>query len=176
MRTLTEKLYDENVIFSYYGFIDLSVLTQVLKITKSKLESNNEPAAVVDRVYDALNNCIKNTMAHNFFPDDLFLRYKSLLVVSYNNAIYTVDTVNVVNQAQRSLLEGHLSYLNAAPAGEPERMRSEIVSRNQHMEVVETTGIGIVDLRQQADACNYSFQSYGPHFLFNINFTIHSVR
>ena len=50
METLIEKLYNNNVIFSYYGFIDHSVLDQVLLITRSKLENNNESILVITRV------------------------------------------------------------------------------------------------------------------------------
>ncbi|KAK6020969.1 hypothetical protein OSTOST_13369, partial [Ostertagia ostertagi] len=38
MSTLIENLHNNNVIFSYYGFIDDKVLGEVLQITKSKLE------------------------------------------------------------------------------------------------------------------------------------------
>ena len=49
METLTEKLYNNNVIFSYYGFIDHTVLEQVLRITRSKLESQHESLLVITR-------------------------------------------------------------------------------------------------------------------------------
>ena len=55
MKTLIESLHQNNVIFSYYGFIDSNVLEQVLKITVSKLENNGEPYSVVERVSGAIN-------------------------------------------------------------------------------------------------------------------------
>ena len=77
MQSLTEKLYNKNVIFSYYGFIDNSVLEQVLRITKSKLEINGESQPIVARVYDAINNCVENIIEHNFFPGDAILKVRS---------------------------------------------------------------------------------------------------
>lgn len=176
MRSLTEKLYNKNVIFSYYGFIDNSVLNQVLQITKSKLESNNEPATVVDRVYDAINTCVDNIIEHNFFPGEAILNYKSLLVVSYKEDAYTIDTINVVNAIQRSTIEEHLSRLNAQSREELNVLRADIANHNRQSALVETSGLGLVDLLIKTDNFSYDFKEYGDNFLFNINFTIHSER
>ncbi len=176
MRSLTEKLYNKNVIFSYYGFIDNGVLNQVLQITKSKLESNSEPAMVVNRVYDAINTCVDNIIEHNFFPGDSVLNYKSLLVVSYNGNSYTIDTINVVNSSQRDTIEKHLSRLNAQSREELNVLRTNIANQNRETAVLETSGLGLVDLLIKTDSFSYDFKEYNDHFLFNINFTIRSAR
>jgi hypothetical protein len=177
MQSLTEKLYHKNVIFSYYGFIDNSVLDQVLKITKSKLENNNEPQAVVDRIYDAINNCVENIIEHNFFPSGSILKYKSLLVVSYNESAYAIDTINVINQTQKDSIEEHLAFLNSKSKEELESVRSGIISKNQQQALVQTAGLGLVDLMIKSDNCSYSFKEYeSDNFLFNINFKINSTK
>ncbi len=102
MRTLIEDLYANNVIFSYYGFIDNSVLTEVLQITKSKLEGSGENKTVVMRIIDAINECVQSIIKHNFFPYDVMLHYKSLLVVSKKESSYLIDAINVVNDSQKA--------------------------------------------------------------------------
>jgi hypothetical protein len=85
METLIEKLYNNNVIFSYYGFIDHTVLSQVLKITGSKLESQNEEPVVVRRVQEALSDCVENI----------------------------IDTLNVINSHQKKVIDRQLEFLNS---------------------------------------------------------------
>lgn len=176
MQSLTEKLYNKNVIFSYYGFIDNSVLNQVLQITKSKLEGNNESALVINRVYDAINNCVENIIEHNFFPGDAILNYKSLLVVSFSGNTYSIDTINVINESQKETIEEHLVYLNSRSREDLNSIRHGIITKNQQAALVETAGLGLVDLMIKSDHCNYSFKAYGDNFLFNINFKINSIR
>src|SRR5688572_5099784 len=124
MKTLIENLHDNNVIFSYYGFIDNSVLTEVLQITKSKLEGNNEPPVLVDRVHDAINNCVDNIIKHNFYPDDERVHYKSLLVVSKQEDHYLIDTINVVNSAQKDTLNEQLKYLHSRSKEEIKQLKN----------------------------------------------------
>ena len=176
MQGLTEKLYTKNVIFSYYGFIDNSVLEQVLRITRSKLEANGESQPIIDRVYDATNNCVENIIEHNFFPGDDFLKYKSLLVVSYNANTYSVDTINVINHAQKNNIQEHLAFLNSKSKGDLVSIRSGILSKNLQQALVETAGLGLIDLMIKTDSCEYDFKEYGADFLFNINFKINSAR
>ena len=59
MQSLSEILYTNNVLFSYYGFIDKFVLNEVLGITKAKLISYNEPVVIINRVYNAINECVE---------------------------------------------------------------------------------------------------------------------
>lgn len=170
MRTLIEDLYTNNVIFSYYGFIDNSVLNEVLQITKSKLESNNEPPELVNRVLDAINECVQNILKHNFFPEDA-LHYKSLLVVSKKNNAYMIDAINVVNNVQKESINEQLSLLNSKTKEELRNIKSQ---SNAHSPVVE--GSSIIDLLLKTDACEYTFRNLAPNFLFNINFRINSLN
>jgi len=124
MKTLIENLYHNNVIFSYYGFIDESVLTQVLQITKSKLASNNETPQTVKRVTDAIYECVENVIKHNFYPDDARVKYKSLLVVSKHEDQYLVDTINVVNATQKETINEQLNYLHTRSQDELMQLKS----------------------------------------------------
>jgi hypothetical protein len=170
MKTLIENLHDNNVIFSYYGFIDNSVLSEVLQITKSKLEGNNESPLLVSRVHDAINNCVDNIIKHNFYPDDERVHYKSLLVVSKQPDHYLIDTINVINSTQKETLNEQLKYLNS-------RSKEEIIDlkNNLHLSPAKV-GTGLIDLVLKADNCDCSFKDLEPNYLFNINFKINSLN
>ncbi len=171
MKTLIEKLHDHNVIFSYYGFIDDKVLTEVLQITKSKLEGNHESPLVVSRVHDAINNCVDNIIKHNFYPDDERVHYKSLLVVSQHEDHFLIDTINVINASQKEKLNEQLRYLHS-------HTKEEIISLRSSGPAINNLklGAGLIDLVLKADNCDCTFKDLDSHSLFNINFKINSVN
>jgi hypothetical protein len=169
MKTLIENLYTNNVIFSYYGFIDDSVLRQVLEISKSKLETNKEPMMVVKKVYDAIKECTENIVKHNFYEEDSKVRYKSLLIVSKKGDEYNIDTVNVINSAQRESITEQLDYLQSRSTEELIDLKSKIEVNTGNSMVVSS---GLVDLVLKADKCDCSFKEMPEHSLFNINYRV----
>lgn len=174
MRSLSEILYTNNVLFSYYGFIDGKVLTQVLNITRSKLENNKESIVVVKRVYNAINECVENIIKHNFFPEDALLNYKSLLLVSESENYYSIDTINVVNSKQKDAIIEKLRSLDSKTKDELQKIKFEIISNNQYS-TVSTAGLGLVDLILKTSDFNYHFKEYNENFLFSINFKINKA-
>lgn len=172
MSTLIENLHNNNVIFSYYGFIDDSVLNEVLQITKSKLEGNNENPAVVGRVHNAINECVDNIIKHNFYPDDSRVRYKSLLVISKQQNDYLIDTINVVNAMQKENINQQLSFLNSRTKEELAALKSKSLLQSNQLPVAT----GLVDLVLKADNCDCTFKDLESNSLFNINFKINSLN
>ena len=173
MKTLIENLYTNNVIFSYYGFIDDSVLSQVLEISKSKLEGNKEPMIVVKKVYDAIKECTENIVKHNFYEEDSKVRYKSLLIVSKKGDEYNIDTVNIINSAQRQSISEQLNYLQSRSTEELMDLKSKIEA---HMENSVVVSSGLVDLVLKADKCDCSFKEMSEHSLFNINYRVNTLN
>lgn len=171
MSTLIENLHNNNVIFSYYGFIDNSVLNEVLQITKSKLEGNNEKPQIIGKVHDAISECVDNIIKHNFYPDDERVRYKSLLVVSKQQSDYSIDTINVINSHQKESINEQLDFMHSKSKDELIELRSgkllsQAVSQN----------MGLVNLLLKADTCDCSFKNMESNYLFNINFKISSMN
>lgn len=171
MRTLTETLHNSNVLFSYYGFIDSEVLNEILKITKNRLKFNNESILVSKRVYNTINECVENIIKHNFFPAELLINYKSLLLISMHENFYVVDTINVISNLQKTAITNQLEYLKYKNKDELKAIKSSIISNKQYSEVA-TAGLGLVDMVLKTDGCDYRFRTYGTDHLFNINFKV----
>ncbi len=174
MQSLSEILYTNNVIFSYYGFIDKYVLNEVLRVTKAKLIGLSEPIVIVNRVYNAINECVENIIKHNFFPESDMLHYKSLLIISKQNDSYVIDTINVINSKQKEQISTQLVFLNSKTKVELKQIKSEIIS-NKNYSDVSTAGLGLVDMVLRTDECIYNFKNYDINFLFNIHFKINSI-
>jgi len=164
METLIEKLHNNNVIFSYYGFIDHTVLTQVLQITTSKLEHNNEDRAVIRRVNAALEDCVENIISHNFYPDDERLHYKSLLAVSKHEDQYLIDTLNVINDVQKKVIDRQLDFLSSHSKAELEQLMSSPSEC--------PVSARLISMVFKADEYDCSFKPLDQNYLFNINFKI----
>jgi hypothetical protein len=173
MKTLIENLHQNNVIFSYYGFIDSNVLEQVLKITVSKLQSNGEPYSVVERVSGAINECVDNIISHNFYPDDSRLHYKSLIVVSRQHDYYHVDAINVVNSEQKETINEQLKFLHSKTREELLDLKTRSLDRMSPAVMVSS---GLVELVLKTDDCDCSFRDLETNHLFNINFKINSAN
>jgi hypothetical protein len=170
MESLIEKLYHNNVIFSYYGFIDDGVLNEVLRITRAKLAGINEPPALIERVHNAINDCIDNIIHHNFYPDDERVHYKSLIVVSRQDDHYLIHTLNVVNDIQKSAIDRQLHLLEA-------KSRDELLTMRSTGVLNDNDGVNqrLVDLVLKSDNCDCTFRALNENYLFNINFKIASV-
>ena len=173
LQALSEILYTNNVLFSYYGFIDKFVLNEVLEITKSKLISLNESTLIIGRVYNSINECVENIIKHNFFPDSEILHYKSLLLISKQNEGYVINTLNVINTKQKEQIESQLTFLNSKSKEELKQIKANILTNKSYSEV-STAGLGLVDMILRTDSFVYSFKDREQNFLFNIHFKINS--
>lgn len=171
MYTLTERLYKNNVLLSYYGFFDSSVLEQVLRIARKKMEDNQEAQPIIEKVSGAIGDCVANIIEHNFFPEEAFLNYKALLLVSVHQQTYAVDTISVINELQKKSIRKQLDFLQPKTREELQGIKAQIL-RNQRHPLNTGIGLGLVDLMLEADRYEYRFKDYGPNFLFNINFEI----
>ncbi len=169
MKTLIENLYNNNVVFSYYGFIDESVLAQILQITKSKLATNNETEVTINRVAEAISECGENIIKHNFYPDDAKVKYKSLLVISKQDNSYNIDTINVVNEEQKASITDQINYLHSLSAEQLAALKNGNSESNINTVVVST---GLLDLVLKADDWDCNFKQDNSHYLFNINYSI----
>jgi len=129
---------------------------------------------IINRVYNAINECVENIIKHNFFPDSDLLQYKSLLIVSKQNESYVVDTINVINLKQKEQINTQLIFLNSKTKEELKQIKSEIISNKSYSDV-STAGLGLVDMVLRTDSCVYSFRNYDTNFLFNIHFKINST-
>jgi hypothetical protein len=170
MESLIENLYNNNVIFSYYGFIDDGVLSEVLRITRAKLDGIGEPPGLVDRVHNAINDCIDNIIHHNFYPDDERVHYKSLIVVSRQHDHYLIHTLNVVNNMQKEVLDKQLKLVETKSRSELQNLRTIGVLNGAPL-----VNQRLVELVLKADNCDCTFRPLNENHLFNINFKINSV-
>lgn len=169
MKTLIENLYDNNVIFSYYGFIDEPVLNQILQITSNKLATIKESPEVIKRVSDAIYECGINIIKNNFYPDEAKVKFKSLLVISKHENNYLIDTINFVNSNQKESIDEQIKFLQNCSEEELNELKKKGANANLNHVVVSS---GLLDLVLKADDWGCTFKEVNGSFLFNINYVI----
>lgn len=174
MKLLSEYLYQNNVLFSYYGFVDNSVLNHVLSIAKTKLTQRNESVVVINRVYNTINESIENIIKHNFFPDKNILQYKSLLLIVNDSGCYQINTVNVINQRQKEKIDTQLNAMGKMTKEELKLAKTNILSNKQYSEVA-TAGLGLIDMFIRTDDHKFEIAPYKENYLFNINFKVNKL-
>lgn len=173
MLSLTEILHNKNVLFSYYGYIDKEVNKHVLSITKSQLEKRSEKTQVIKRVYNAINECVENIIKHHFFPKDGDVYCKSLIMISETDKGYSIETINVVTELQKNVIEQQLQSLVNKTRDELKELKSSLVTSGKYSEK-DTAGLGLVDMILRTDTYHYRFNPHNSNFLFNIHFQINS--
>ncbi len=165
---LIENLYQNNVVFSYYGFIDESVLNRVLEITESRMTANKESTATISHVRDAILECVEHGTLHNLYPDDTRTHYKSLLAVSRTDNAYKIDCVNVISESQKNAINTQLEYLRTREISDLQLVKARDGRYNDPM----IKNPGLVDLVLRDGLCGCSFKNIGESHLFNVNYTI----
>lgn len=166
--SLIENLYQNNVVFSYYGFIDDSVLTRVLEITESRMAANKESSTTISHVRDAIMECVEHSTMHNLYPDDTRTHYKSLLAVSRTDDAYKIDCVNVINDFQKGAINDQLDYLRTRELADLHLVKARDGNYSDPM----IKNPGLVDIVLRNGACGCSFKNIGDSHLFNVNYTI----
>lgn len=169
MRSLIEILYTNNAIFSYYGFVDNSVLEQVQEITKMKLQTNKESESIIVKVHHALEECAGNIMRHNFHDDVSRVSYKSLLMVSKNENEYNIDSIMVINSVQHEKIQTQLSYLRSLSVEELNGLKLAVNQEGKQLTLVDSD---LINLVLKSDDCNFTFKALGENFLFNVCYKV----
>ncbi|MBS1651992.1 MAG: hypothetical protein JSU07_08300 [Bacteroidetes bacterium] len=174
MSSLSEILYKNHIIFSYFGYIDNMVLNEILKLTKDKLIKNKESVLTTNRVYNAINECVENIIKHNIFSDDNKVYYKSLILISTHSNAYQIDTINLINENQYNEITEKLKLITSKNKEELKHIKTEIISNNQYSNV-STAGLGLIDMLLKADEFLYRFNKQeDSKILFNMHFKIYS--
>jgi hypothetical protein len=174
MQDLSLELYKENVIVTYFGYINIEVLNEFLKLTRDKLTALNESILVVKRVYNVINECLENIIKHNFYPEGLMVNYKALILIAKHDNEIHIDTINIINKDQRLIIEQRFQSLIGKSTEELKALKAQTISNHQYSEVV-TAGLGIIDMVSRSDGFSFKFNDYtNGNFLFNMHFKINS--
>ena len=162
---------EENVILSFKGVVTADLLTSILQIMESRMESSNESPRVRKKVFNVLVECLQNLYHHaDDYPDG---RTALVMIAKEGNA-FTVRTGNYIDNERAEDLKERLKIINTM---DKEGLK-EYYQNSLESSVVSskgTAGLGMIDIaRKSGQKLDYNFMSVDEScsfFTLNIKIT-----
>lgn len=144
---------DENIILSFKGTFSEELLTSILHIVESKMESLDVPTKKKKRVFNVLVECFQNLYHHieSFGEEDnLEGRQKSALItVKYDNGKFIITTGNFVTQDRIPELNEKLAQVNAMDSDDLRDFYRAKLEQDGRTEK-GTAGLGLIDIARKS--------------------------
>lgn len=164
-----EKLNEREVLLSFKGMMTSDLLTTVLSIVESKLETLEEKSKVKKKVFNILVECIQNLYHH--IDDDVKSSVSVqdnsvLLVVSKNNDGYVIMTGNYMETKNVNALQTKLDLVNSLDKVELKVYYKEVLSNGTRSNK-GTAGLGLIDIaRKSGQRLDYDFNVVNEELTF----------
>ena len=145
---------EENVILSFKGVVTADLLTSILQIMESRMESSNESPRVRKKVFNVLVECLQNLYHHaDDYPD---VRTAFVMIAKEGNA-FTVRTGNYIDNERAEDLKERLKIINTM---DKEGLK-EYYQNSLESSVVSskgTAGLGMIDIaRKSGNKLDFEF-------------------
>jgi len=144
---------DENIILSFKGVFTDDLLTSILHIIESKVESLGIESKKKKRIFNVLVECFQNLYHHiELFEDQETPekhRKSALVIVKNDEGKFTVTTGNFVNRERISELERRLTMVNALDTKELRNLYRLKLDKDERSEK-GTAGLGLIDIARKS--------------------------
>jgi hypothetical protein len=152
--SLYKSMDEENVILSFKGVVTADLLTSILQIMESRMESSNESPRVRKKVFNVLVECLQNLYHHaDDYPDG---RTALVMIAKEGNA-FTVRTGNYIDNERAEDLKERLKIINTM---DKEGLK-EYYQNSLESSVVSskgTAGLGMIDIaRKSGNKLDFEF-------------------
>ncbi|MFK8039095.1 MAG: SiaB family protein kinase [Crocinitomicaceae bacterium] len=165
-----EKLDERNVLLSFKGMITPDLLTTILQIIESKMNSYEERPKVKKKVFNVLVECLQNLYHHidkDIVVDETTKREKAALVmIARNTHDHQIMTGNYMETKDVADLKEKLDFVNGMNRDELKAYYKEVLN-NGARSSKGTAGLGMVDIaRKSGQKLGYHFLELSPQLSF----------
>lgn len=165
-----------DVILSYKGEITTDLITDILDVIESKLNSENANPKLIKKLYNVLVECLQNLYHHaekipvngqgNIKQADM-----NVFVVTRNGQGFDITTGNIVKNENILKLTKKMDYINSLNEEELKSHYKEVLN-NQDFSEKGGGGLGMIDMvRKSGSKLYYQFHEFQKdlsYFDFNI--------
>lgn len=162
MYSLYRTMEEENVILSFKGIVTAELLTSVLDIMESKMESMNEPPRIKKKVFNVLVECLQNLYHHlneisENSTDENIDQKSALLLIVRGKDNFLIRTGNYIKNSKVDELKQRLENINSMDKEElklyyQNSLNSSMVSDKG------TAGLGMIDIaRKSGNKLDFAF-------------------
>lgn len=160
---------DGNIMLSFKGEVTSDLLTSILQIMESKMETLDEPPKIKKKVYNILVECLQN-LYHHIDEDDALTAANektALFMIRKNDdGEYSIMTGNYIANENIHVLKTRLDKINSMDKEELKDYYKEVLN-NGEMSAKGGGGLGMIDIaRKSGKKLDYDFAKIDDKFSF----------
>lgn len=159
---LYRTMEEENVILSFKGIVTAELLTSVLHIMETKMESMHETPRIKKKVFNVLVECLQNLYHHvdespSPATKEHLERKSALVLIVKEKGNFLIRTGNYIDNDKAQELQKRLNIINSMDkeglkAYYQDSLNSSMVSTKG------TAGLGMIDIaRKSGNKLDFEF-------------------
>lgn len=168
MHEFYNKMEDGNIMLSFKGEVTSNLLTSVLQIMESKMETLSEPSKIKKKVYNILVECLQNLYHH--IDEDGVDKHKhhrgALFMIRKTAGEYSIMTGNHIAMGNVLGMKSRLDRINKMNREELKTYYKEVLN-NGEMSAKGGGGLGMIDIaRKSGKKLDYTFHEVDDNYSF----------
>jgi hypothetical protein len=162
------KMEKGNIMLSFKGEVTSDLLTSILQIMESKMETLEEPPKIKKKVYNILVECLQN-LYHHLDDDDFKTRINeksALFMIRKLEGEYSIMTGNFIASENVEMMQGRLDRINEMDKEQLKTYYKEVLN-NGEMSAKGGGGLGMIDIaRKSGKKLEYNFDRIDEEYSF----------
>ena len=162
------KMEQGNIMLSFKGEVTSDLLTSILQIMESKMETLEEPPKIKKKVYNILVECLQN-LYHHLDDDDFKTKINeksALFMIRKLDGEYSIMTGNFIASENVEMVKGRLDTINKMDKDELKVYYKEVLN-NGEMSAKGGGGLGMIDIaRKSGKKLEYNFDPIDDNYSF----------
>jgi hypothetical protein len=152
------EMMDNHIVLSFKGEITSDIITMVLQIMESKLDSVNEKSTVKKKIFNILVECMQNLYHHSeseIFGEEHSRR--AMLELFFDDEFYNILTGNYIRNEEVDRLQTRIEKVNSLSKDELRQYYRDILDNNT---ISQKGGadLGMIDMaRKSGEKLTYHF-------------------
>jgi len=160
---------DGNIMLSFKGEVTSDLLTSILQIMETKMETLSEPPKIKKKVYNILVECLQN-LYHHIDEDDITTKQNEksalFMIRKSEEGEYSIMTGNYIAEENVELMQSRLDLINGMDKDELKTYYKEVLN-NGEMSSKGGGGLGMIDIaRKSGKKLEYNFDAVDEQFSF----------
>lgn len=162
------KMEKGNIMLSFKGEVTSDLLTSILQIMESKMETLEESPKIKKKVYNILVECLQN-LYHHLDDEDFKTKINeksALFMIRKVDNEYSIMTGNFIANDNITLMQGRLDRINGMDKVELKDYYKEVLN-NGEMSSKGGGGLGMIDIaRKSGKKLDYNFNEVNELYSF----------
>lgn len=162
------KMEEGNIMLSFKGVVTSDLLTSILQIMETKMETLDEPPKIKKKVYNILVECLQN-LYHHIDEDDKRTKLdekSALFMIRKVDGEYSIMTGNYMSIDNVDIMKSRLDRINEMDQEELKVYYKEVLNNGQ-MSAKGGGGLGMIDIaRKSGKKLEYKFDPIDNNYSF----------